>query len=79
MTQRIPEFLVCPCCKGNLYADKSPEAKSTQALLCPTCGLAFRVTDGVPMMVPHDAIKLSDEDTARLREKVQLTEKTRSM
>lgn len=74
MTQRIPEFLVCPCCKGRLYADKAPDAKTPESLLCPACGLAFRVSDGVPMMVPHDAARLSDEEVGRLREKIRQTE-----
>ena len=71
MTLRSPEFLVCPCCRGRLFAGKSTGAKSVESLLCPACGLAFPVIDEVPMMVPHDAVKLTEAKAEELRKRVR--------
>ncbi|WP_297610928.1 Trm112 family protein [uncultured Sutterella sp.] len=67
MTQRIPEFLVCPVCKGKLIAGKSEAAASPEELLCPACALAFPIQDGIPMMLAQDARKLSDEEAAKVK------------
>lgn len=70
MTQRIPDFLVCPVCKGKLVAGKS-EADSPRELICPACALAFPIQDGIPMMIAQDARKLSDDEAAKVKLEVE--------
>ncbi len=55
MTQPIidPELLAimqCPACGGELNERPEPPA-----LVCAQCGLAFRVDDGVPVMLVEEA------------------------
>lgn len=54
-----PDFLnilACPACKGELQVDDK-----AQNLLCRPCGLAFRVREGIPVMLIDEAIKLQDQ------------------
>ena len=61
MSSLIPEFLVCPCCRGRLLAS-TQEDSADRELVCPHCALAFAVKDHIPMMIPHDARKLSEAE-----------------
>ena len=63
MTPLIPDFLVCPVCKGRLFA--APDGK--KELLCPVCGLGFEIRDGMPVMMEELARKLPDEEVERCR------------
>lgn len=63
----IPEFLVCPCCKGRLLPSKKETEKSPSELICLACGLGFAIRDGIPMMVPHDARELTAEEVESRR------------
>lgn len=67
MNAMIPEFLVCPCCRGRLFAAEAAEGASDRELVCPACGLAFAVKDGIPMMVPHDARRLTEAEALAWR------------
>lgn len=51
----LTEALVCPQCRGTLKED---EAGSR--LLCEKCQLAFRVEDGIPIMLIEEAEKISE-------------------
>ena len=43
-------ILVCPVCNGPLQADEA-----LQALCCHSCGLAFPVREGIPVMLAEEA------------------------
>ena len=62
--QRIPEFLVCPVCKGPLMQGEKPDE-----LVCPSCELAYEVRDGIPVMIRSSARALAPEEARRYREK----------
>ena len=47
------EILVCPKCRGDLEYRREPEA-----LLCHACHLAYRVDDGIPILLIDEASKL---------------------
>ncbi|MEE2001461.1 Trm112 family protein [Alkalimonas sp. MEB108] len=54
----LTEILACPLCKGKLkYAAKQNE------LICTFDKLAFRVHDGVPVMLESEARALTAEET----------------
>lgn len=74
MKARIPDFLVCPCCRGPLFHAPASAAsvKGAEAeLVCPRCALAFPVKDEIPMMVPHDARALAEAETLSWRQKAE--------
>jgi uncharacterized protein YbaR (Trm112 family) len=50
----LKEVLVCPQCKGALAED---EANSR--LICDKCRLAYRVEQGIPIMLIEEAEKVS--------------------
>jgi uncharacterized protein YbaR (Trm112 family) len=37
-------------------------AEARQLVVCPTSKLAYPIKDGIPAMLPEDAIKLEDND-----------------
>lgn len=47
------DILVCPVCHGELLAEEA-----TQQLCCLLCGLAFPVREGIPVMLPDEAVKI---------------------
>ncbi len=57
MLQKIsPELLamlVCPLCKGDLTYDEK-----NQELICYESKLAYKIIDGIPVMLPDEARKL---------------------
>ncbi|MDP6671253.1 MAG: Trm112 family protein [archaeon] len=57
MAKEIPkellEILACPKCKGNLQYKKVE-----QKLECKNCKLAFRVEEGIPVMLIKEAKKI---------------------
>lgn len=70
MTQpAIPEFLVCPVCKGPLLAASDPRTGAAAELVCPACELAYEVKDGIPVMIASQARPLPPEEARRWREK----------
>lgn len=57
LNSQLSEVLVCPMCQGKLKIDKE-----AQELLCTFDGLAFPIRDGVPVMLEHEARKMSEEE-----------------
>ena len=51
----ILELLVCPVSHGPLHYDEAADE-----LVSKEAGLAFPVRDGIPVMLPEEARKLSD-------------------
>ncbi len=53
MDSRLLDILVCPICKGPLHY-----RKAEQELICKADRLAFRIRDGIPVMLEDEARKL---------------------
>jgi len=53
MDSRLLDILVCPICKGPLLY-----RKAEQELVCKADRLAFRIRDGIPVMLEDEARKL---------------------
>jgi uncharacterized protein len=53
MDSRLLDILVCPICKGPLLY-----RKAEQELICKADRLAFRIRDGIPVMLEDEARKL---------------------
>jgi uncharacterized protein YbaR (Trm112 family) len=53
MDSRLLDILVCPICKGPLLY-----RKAEQELICKPDRLAFRIRDGIPVMLEDEARKL---------------------
>ncbi len=47
------EILACPLCKSDLFYDKS-----ANELVCHQSKLAFKINDGVPILIIEDARKI---------------------
>ena len=47
------DVLACPICRGDVVYEKP-----RQRLLCKKCALAYRVEDGIPIMLVEEAEKL---------------------
>ncbi len=50
MDARLLEILVCPNCKGPL-----DYRKAQSELVCKACRLAYRIQDGIPVMLADEA------------------------
>jgi uncharacterized protein len=50
LAAELKEILACPQCKGPLRFPDSPEE-----IHCPACRLAFRVDEGIPVMLVEEA------------------------
>ena len=56
--QKLLDLLVCPVTKGELvYDKKAGELISKQA------GLAYPIRDGIPVMLPEEARRLSADES----------------
>ena len=55
--KKLLSILVCPASKGEL--EYRPEQ---QELVCWDSGLAYPIRDGIPVMLEHEARKLSAEE-----------------
>jgi uncharacterized protein YbaR (Trm112 family) len=62
MDAKLLEILVCPLCKSPLVY-----RKTEQELVCKADRLAFRIDDGIPVMLADEARKLTTEETDALR------------
>lgn len=56
MDKKLLDILVCPLCKGELEY-----VKSQQELICHKCKLAYRIEDGIPVMLIDEARKFENE------------------
>lgn len=61
MDKKLLDILVCPVTKGPLIYDKD-----NQELLCKGSRLAYPIVDGIPVMLPEDARRLTLEDLEKL-------------
>ena len=57
MDPRLIEMLACPVSRAPVYF-----SEARQLIVCPTSKLAYPIKDGIPAMLPEDAIKLEDSD-----------------
>ena len=57
MDQRLIDMLACPVSRAPVYF-----SETRQLIVCPTSKLAYPIRDGIPAMLPEDAIKLEDGD-----------------
>jgi len=57
MDSRLIEMLACPVSKAPVFF-----SEARQLIVCPTSKLAYPIRDGIPAMLPEDAIKLEDGD-----------------
>lgn len=62
MDAKLLDILVCPLCKSSLAYQKA-----SQELICKADRLAFRIEDGIPVMLADEARKLSAEEVEALR------------
>lgn len=53
LSKKLLNILACPKCKGNLIHEP---AKSR--LVCKKCRLAYRIEEGIPIMLVEEAEKL---------------------
>ena len=51
LSPELLEILACPKCKGDLEYRPEPE----EQLVCHACRLAYRVEDGIPVMLIDEA------------------------
>ncbi len=53
---KLLEILVCPQCRGDLELTAQEDG-----LICRACLLEYEIRDGIPIMLPEQARKLSKE------------------
>lgn len=56
LSQELLSILVCPKCKGEVEP-----VEDFTGLVCRACALKYSVRDGVPVMLPDEAQKISGE------------------
>lgn len=61
MDAKLLDILVCPLCKSPLTY-----RKAEQELVCKADRLAFRIEDGIPVMLADEARKLEAEEADSL-------------
>lgn len=61
MDAKLLDILVCPLCKAPLVY-----RKTEQELICKADRLAFRIDDGIPVMLADEARKLTPEEIEAL-------------
>jgi len=65
-TLKLTELLVCPECRSRLETaasdgrctEKPVDGMHTE-LICPNCNVAYAIEDGIPVMLPDKARRLS--------------------
>ncbi len=56
------EVLACPQCKGDLeYKEITPEEKI--GFFCKRCRLLYPILEDIPIMLPEEALSLTDESS----------------
>ena len=51
--EKLLEVLVCPVSKKSLVLNEE-----TNELICEESGLAYPIRDGIPVMLPEEALKI---------------------
>jgi uncharacterized protein YbaR (Trm112 family) len=62
MDAKLLDILVCPLCKSPLIY-----RKAEKELICKADRLAFRIEDGIPVMLADEARKLTPEEAEALK------------
>ena len=62
MDNKLLDILVCPLCKSPLIY-----RKSAQELICKADRLAYKIADGIPVMLVDEARKLTPEEAEKLQ------------
>ncbi|GAA6133534.1 Trm112 family protein [Oceaniserpentilla sp. 4NH20-0058] len=57
MDKKLLSLLVCPLCKGNLILDKEKSE-----LICKFDGVAYKIDDDIPVMLPESGRALSTDE-----------------
>jgi len=61
MDPKLLDILVCPLCKSPLVYHKAE-----QELICKADRLAYKVDDGIPVMLADEARKLTPEEAEKI-------------
>ncbi|MDO8208167.1 MAG: Trm112 family protein [Gallionella sp.] len=61
MDAKLLDILVCPLCKSQLIYHKTE-----QELICKPDRLAYKIADGIPVMLADEARRLSPEEAETL-------------
>ncbi|MDH4234391.1 MAG: Trm112 family protein [Gallionella sp.] len=61
MDSKLLDILVCPLCKSPLVYQKA-----AQELICKADRLAFKIEDGIPVMLADEARKLGAEEAEKV-------------
>ncbi len=62
MDAKLLDILVCPLCKSPLIYHKAEKE-----LICKADRLAYRIDDGIPVMLADEARKLTPEEAEALK------------
>ncbi|MEK7992088.1 MAG: Trm112 family protein [Thiotrichaceae bacterium] len=62
MDKRLLDILVCPATKAPLIYEKK-----NQELICKASRLAYPIREGIPVMLPEQARKLSLEEVEQMK------------
>lgn len=55
LNKELIEILACPACKGALVL-----LPREDGLLCESCQVVYPVKDEIPVMLPEEAVRLTD-------------------
>lgn len=53
--KELLDILVCPMCRGELTL-----VDEEAGLLCPACSVVFPIREEIPIMLPEEAVALSE-------------------
>lgn len=59
------QILACPKDKGPLYY-----IEDESILFNPRLALLYRIVDGIPVMLTEEAVRVSDQECARLQQRI---------
>ena len=62
MDPKLLDILVCPLCKSPLVY-----RKAAQELICKADRLAYKIADGIPVMLVDEARKLTAEEVEKIQ------------
>lgn len=54
---KLLEIIVCPDCHGDLVVVDAADVADGIELVCQSCGLAYPVRDGIPVLLVDEARK----------------------